>query len=247
MSKALHHVRRPATALKLSVLAALAAGAAGCQTARMAVPDGLLTGTEVFSVQGRNTIEFREGFAFGPYEVTQVRRGWTSRTAWGFLSYSQSRARQSIEFAVTGPGGTWRGQAATNVRQSDLKGEAWGGTLKIGLGSELRYVARLAPEGSAKTWTLALGQGSPNAPVKGQLTDGTVFFEVVATHGLAGSPMPLGDPSGYLFLRHGQPVAAVEVINEGSVRVAQGLPPADRAPLPAAAGALLLYRDISQP
>ncbi len=51
----------------------------------------------------RRGLSLSERFSFGPYEVSDVHRGWTHRVAWGIAMYERSRARQSCEFALRSP------------------------------------------------------------------------------------------------------------------------------------------------
>lgn len=221
---------------------------AGCQTARMALPPGLEGQGEELVCVGRGGFSLAENFSFGPYAVSDVRRGWTRRFAWGLAGYERSRTRQSYEYRLTTPADTtWFGQAATGVRREDLKGTVAGGELTWGLTFDLNFVTRIGQEGRPAAWTLLLGQGSTDETPRGSLSDGQVVYAVEGTRRLAGTSIPLMEPSGYVITRQGRPVAAVEVLNAGAVRFAGDLAPAEKEPLAAAAAALLLYKDIAKP
>ncbi len=221
--------------------------ASGCQTARMAVPADLEMNAEVFPCSGRQGFVWTEKFTFGPYAVTDVSRGWTRRFAWGVGEFEQSNTKQAYEFRMTAPGGAiWAGQAATGVKKNDLKGMVLGGELTWGLSHALNFVIRIGKDQAKPLWSLIMGQGSRDKLIKGALTDGATTYTVEGTDRLEGSPMPLMEASGYLISKNGRFVAAVEVINEGSVRFAAGLPAEERDLLATAASGLLLFKDISK-
>ncbi|HRT04625.1 MAG TPA: hypothetical protein P5204_02900 [Kiritimatiellia bacterium] len=220
---------------------------AGCTTARMAVPADLEARSDAYPCAGRGGFTLTEKFSFGPYEVAGVKRGWTHRVAWGIAMYERSRARQQYEFALRAPSGqTWRGQAATGVRKQDLKDAVAGGELTWGLTREVNFVARLGREGQPSAWNLALAEERGGVLLNGTLTDGRTAYRVEGSRQLAGTPIPLMENAGFLIYDGTRLVAAVDLVNAGSVRFDQALSPAQREPLAAAAAALLLYRDISQ-
>ena len=227
--------------------ALLLALAAGCTTARMAVPADLEARSDAYPCVGRGGFTLSEKFSFGPYQVADVKRGWTHRVAWSIAIYERSRVRQQYEFALRAPSGqTWRGQAATGVRRQDLKDAVAGGELTWGLTREVNFVARLGRDGDAGAWNLALAEERGGVLLNGTLTDGRTVYRVEGSRRLAGTSMPLTENAGFLIYDGPRLVAAVDLVNAGSVRFDRELAPAQRDPLAAAAAALLLYRDVSQ-
>ena len=221
--------------------------AAGCTTARMAIPADLESRADAYPCVGRGGFTLSEKFSFGPYDVVDVRRGWTHRVAWSIALYERSRARQQYEFALRAPSGqTWRGQAATGVRKQDLKDTVAGGELTWGLARDVNFVANLGLDNQTNAWTLALAEERGGILLNGTLTDGQATYRIEGTRQLAGSSIPLMENAGFLIYDGTRLVAAVDLVNAGSVRFDQALTPAQREPLAAAAAALLLYRDISQ-
>jgi len=218
-----------------------------CQSAQMAIPASLQARSEVYPCIGRGGFTLSEQFSFGPYEVSDVHRGWTTQTAWGIIFFERSHTRQQYEYTLQGPSGApWQGQAATGVRKSDLKGTVAGGDLTWGIDSDLNFVVRIGQGDKAKAWTLILAEGNRDTTLKGKFSDGKTTYRVEGSHKLAGSPMPLMEPSGYLIYKGKKLVAAVDVLNAGSVTFDSKLSASKRAPLATAAAALLLYQDISQ-
>lgn len=73
---------------------------------------------------------------------------------------------------------------------------------------------------------------------------GDLVLKVTGTNRLAGTSLPNGETTGYVFESAGSPVAAVEVINDGSVRLAHDMAPGLRGPVSAAVSALLLLEEL---
>ena len=101
-------------------------------------------------------------------------------------------------------------------------------------------------EGQPGAWNLALAEERGGVLLNGTLTDGQTTYRVDGSRQLAGTSIPLMENAGFLIYDGPRLVAAVDLVNAGSVRFDQALSPAQREPLAAAAAALLLYRDISQ-
>ena len=221
---------------------------AGCTTARMAIPADLESRSDVYPCVGRGGFTLSEKFTFGPYEVFDVRRGWTHRVTWSLALYERSKARQQCEFTLRMPSGRkWQGQAATGVRKQDLKDTVAGGELTWGLARDVNFVARLCLARQTNAWTLALAEERGGILLNGTLTDGQATYRIEGTRQLAGSSMPLMENAGFLIYDGPRLVAAVDLVNAGAVHFDKALPALiQREPLAAAAAALLLYRDISK-
>lgn len=218
----------------------------GCQSARMAIPAELESRSDVYPCIGRGGFTLSETFSFGPYQVVDVRRGWTRRVAWRILPYERTSARQQYEFTLLTPSGeTWQGRAAVGVRRENLKDTLAGGELTWGLERDVSVAVRFGLAGATHAWTLLLAEQTQDAVLNGILTNGQVSYRIDGTRNLAGTSIPLMENSGYFILDGARRIAAVDVVNAGSVLFARDLPPAQRPPLAAAAAALLLYRDIS--
>ncbi len=218
-----------------------------CQTAHMAVPGFLEERSDVLHCVGRQGFVRGEQFTFGDYEVERVRRGWVRRVSWDMALAEGHAARQEYEYQVRTPEGViWQGHAVTGVRKEDIRGTAGRrGEWVWDLTSEVNYVVRFADEAQEHFWTLAMAEGLGDTVMNGELSDGETVYRVEGTYQLAGSPMPLSSPSGFIVYDKHRAVAAVEVINEGAVYLDRDLPVAQRDVLAVAATAILLYKDIS--
>lgn len=228
----------------LVIAASLFAG--GCQTARMAVPGFLEERADIYPCEGRQGFKIGEDFSFGPYQVRDVRRGWTQRVAWDLAFAEGSVRRQDFEFTVHAPDGNrWRGNAVTGVRKHDISGRVGGGEWTWDLASEVNFLVRMEDERQAQFWTLAMAEGRGDILMKGELSDGQIIYRVEGSNRLQGTSMPLADAAGFIFYLGPRAVAAVEVINQGVVFFDRELEPVQRDALAGASTALLLYRDIS--
>lgn len=229
----------------LGILAA--AFLAGCTMARMAVPPDLPASATAMPVEGRKTFSFDESFHFGGSRVESVRRGWTHSTAWRFLGFESGKAKQTYEFHLKAAGGdSWKAHCATGVRWKEMEFENFldsQGTLTWPLHSDTGFACTFDREGS-KAWKLAMDQGTDDLVMNGVLTDGTAVIKVEGIRKLQGTPIPLGEPSGYLFLGPDGLVGAVEVINNGTVWIAGDVAPDVQSALACTSASLLLYRAL---
>jgi hypothetical protein len=234
--------------MKFSALLALVLTLAGCAgvnlpEAALRLPESLAQ-AERLPVQGRQGWKSVERLAFGSFTVHDVARSLTKGgdlyAAVPGLAYEGSKRRQTFGFTLSGDGTTqWRGAAATNLRRR---------ALDVGVGIELRnqsgFTVGLVPNGeAARAWTLELTERGEH-PLTGSLRHPTKVIAVAGTDRLAGTALPLGETTGYLFELAGKPVAAVQVINQGAVWFSPDLDPALRGPITAAISALLLFEEL---
>jgi hypothetical protein len=218
----------------------------------MEVAPALRGQTVEMPVQGRQIIGWDSDVTFGPYRAAGVRRGWTSTTTfgsvWGNLDYSVLRADQRYEFDLLAPGAApTRCQCAVGVNQQWLDvGLGRGGELNLQMAGQYSLACALDPGDGSPPWRLTLGRGATSPLLQGVLFGGQTAFQVRGTQRLAGTSMPLMEATGYEFQQDGQPLAAVEVINEGAVFMPPGpATPWSRA-VAAASAALLLHQEIGR-
>lgn len=211
--------------------------------AAMRLPDSL-AGVERLSVQGRQGWKLLERLEFGGFAVHGVQRSLSKGGDLGLsvpgLAYEGSKRRQTFLFKLTGADDSpWRAAAATNLHRR---------ALDVGFDIELRnksgFMALLSPDARPDdTWTLDLTEKGEH-PLAGTLSRNGELIDVRGTNRLAGTFLPLGETSGYVFESRGKPVAAVEVINDGAVWLSPELDPTLRAPVTAAISALLLFEEL---
>ncbi len=236
----------------LLLLAALALTLSACTTARMALPPGLEAGRAGMPVQGLALADLKGSMAFGPYRMEGIRRGWTASQSWGgnwrFLDYRVRDARQNYEFKLLPSSGpAWDCRCTTQVDQHLLKvmgGEY--GELEMELQGRAGYLCAFQPLDGSGYWQVSMTRPSGQTLYSGVLSGPGKRFSVQGTHALAGTSIPLSDPTGYIFSLAGHTVGAVEVINAGAVWLPPALPSNQRHALAATAAALLLYQEISK-
>lgn len=218
---------------------------AACQTARMALPGFLDERADALVCEGRQGFQRGERFTFGEYSVERVQRGWVRRIAWDMPVAEGLAARQEFEYQVRSPAGAlWQGHAVTAVERHEIRGQSGRGEWRWDLASDVDYLVRFADQEQSRFWMLTLSEGPRDTVMSGELTDGDTVYRVEGTYQLAGTPMPLSKPAGFLIYDGPRAVAAVEVINQGTVFLDRGLPAERRDVMAMAAVALLLYRDL---
>lgn len=238
-------MNRPVSfALLIVISLALALPAtARLREATMRLPDELAS-AERLPVKGRQGWKIVERVQFGDYDLYEVRRSWTTGgdlRVGRVLFYEGSKRRQTFGFTLAGPdGAVWHGGAATNLRRHALERDGF----EIALRDKSGFAAVLQPDSAPDDeWTLDLTE-TFDRPLKGTLTRGERAIVVTGTNKLAGTPLPLDETTGYVFEAGGKPVAAVEVINNGAVWIAENIDPALRGPVTTAIAALLLFEEL---
>lgn len=231
------------TAALFFALALLTPAFAKLKEAAMRLPDGLAS-AERLPVHGRQGWKLLERLEFGDFRVHDVRRSLSKGGDLGLsvpgLAYEGSKRRQTFLFKLSGAeASAWSGAAATNLRRR---------ALDVGFDIELRnksgFMALLSSDALPDdTWTIDLAE-KRERPLAGTLSRNGEVITVTGTNRLAGTFLPLGETSGYVFESRGKPVAAVEVINNGAVWLAPDLDPTLRAPVTAAISALLLFDEL---
>ncbi|MCK5237055.1 MAG: hypothetical protein KAR06_08725 [Deltaproteobacteria bacterium] len=226
----------------------------GCQVAHMALPQDLKSGASEMIVEGRSALIFGKPLNFGVYQVNDINRGWTKGKGWsiseGNTEFSASEAEQKYEFRVSESGhATWEVRCATGADWSQLETEGlFGGGFGIEFSSNKQLACILKQEGNENISRLLLSQ-SANAgetALQGVMMYGTTQIKISATHKLDSTPLPLSDPTGYIFQIEGRPMGAVEVINKGTVWLNNGAAPEISSALAATSAVLLLYQDIQK-
>jgi hypothetical protein len=220
----------------------------GCKVAHMALPQDLQSESSEMTVEGRSLLIFSKSFQFGRYHVTDVHRGWTRGKGFSLWGYSASEAKQKYEFSVNESDRTTREvQCATEADWDQIETKGFlGGGFGIEFSSNRQLVCILKQEGGEKFLTLVMAQSANETAFQGILTDGATRIDISATHKLDTTPLPLREPTGYIFHIKGRPVGAVEVINKGTVWLNNSVTPETRSALAATSAALLLYQNIQK-
>jgi hypothetical protein len=213
----------------------------------MALPPSLAAQGTAWPVEGRQGFQLRERIRFGTYEATDVSRGWTRSMSLQLGPYGRYKAGKRFEFTLREPDApAWQATCATDLDHQSLStfiSEVRLG-VTVGLTFKRSFTALLQREGGGTPWKLLLVQGASDPCLHGVLTDGVTSIAVAGTQALEGSPIPLGEASGYVFSVQGEPIGAVEVINDGAVWLLPGAAPDWRSTMAAASAALLLYREL---
>ena len=223
-------------------------GLAACTTARMACPVELSASAVEMPVTGRQGFGLSESFRFGPYDVSDIHRGWRVTTTWGILRYGSSKSEQPFEFKLrTHDNAAWQAHCATGVRWKEMEINNFmdtRGTLEWGLSSHALFTCEFSSPDKQEPWKMVMKQETQDLVMDGLLGDGATRISVKGTRELAGGAWPLTEATGYLFYRDQDLVGAVDVLNQGAVWIEKDLPDDMRRAVAAAGSALLLYRDL---
>ncbi|NIO57292.1 hypothetical protein GTO10_04790, partial [Candidatus Saccharibacteria bacterium] len=115
--------------------------------------------------------------------------------------YSASDAKQKYEFSVNESGRTtWEVNCATTADWSQVETEGFlGGKFTVEFTSNRQLVCILKQDGGRKLSRLVTAQSADDTVIKGIMIDGDTQIDISATHKLAGSSLPVREPTGYVF------------------------------------------------
>ena len=225
----------------------------GCQVAHMALPDDLLSESSELAVEGRSLLIFKDSFEFGPYQVTDVHRGWTRGGGYsasaGATEFGSSEAEQEYELTVNEPDRPARiVRCATAADWSQMETDGFlGGRFGVEFSSNHQLVCTLKQDGGRSSrLAMSLSASAGETALQGIMVDGATRIDISGTHRLDSTPLQVSTPTGYIFQIGGRSVGAVEVINSGTVWLDNSATPEVRSALAATSAVLLLYQDIQQ-
>lgn len=251
----------------LSTLGAVAAKSSGLdklfKQPHMVLPKdfpvdmAVLPGKRVFNMLGKKPLEIP------PYQMTEFRQGpvtfpqltmVTAGSANVTIRQTESQSRQGYSFKLEENGHpAWTAQCRLETASSRTSVE--GKTSSIERTGEVQQTmeCELRSQAGGDPWELVLRADlhprllTVDSDFDGALVRGEKVFKVSATYAVEGISVKLAQPSGFLFAREGQWVAAAEWTPPGSLRLNSGLDPGDRGLIAAASSALLLYDTLSSP
>ena len=179
----------------------------GCQTAHMALPQNLRSGSSELTVEGRFLSIIRDSFNFGPYHVTDIHRGWTrgggNSASIGAFDFSSFKAKQKYELSLNEPNRpSWAVQCATTADGSQLETDGFlGGRFGVEFSSNQQLLCTLKQEGSDQLSKLVMAQSASagETALQGIMTDGTTRIGISATHKLDFTPLQVSTPTGYIW------------------------------------------------
>lgn len=263
--------RGPILPLMLAI-ALLALGAASAESAgldklfkqpHMVLPKDfpvdmtVLPGKRVLNMLGKKPLEIP------PYQVTEFRQGpvtfpqftmVAAGSAKVAIRQTESQSRQGYSFKLEENGHpAWTVQCRLETASSRTSVE--GKTSSIERTGEVQQTLECELRGQAggDPWALVLRADlhprllTVDSDADGALVRGEEVFKVSATYAVEEMSVKLVQPSGFLFARAGQWVAAAQWTPPGSLRLGSGLDSEDRGLIAAASSALLLYDTLSSP
>lgn len=212
----------------------------GCQVARMPLPDDLLS-SERWTVEGRQGLKLRERLRFGPYEAQNVDRSWTRGRDRVSEPFERNERNQRYSFVLKQNGESkWLVKCSTALDKGSVRTPI----VDVDVKNRSTLDCAVTDANGSDTWLLALKE-TRERPLEGRLFTDTEAYEVRGTTALKNS---LATPatSGYYFMADSRTVAAVEVVNKGSVTLHSVVAPDRKSLFSAAAAALLLLEDLRE-
>jgi len=224
------------------VLILFAVAAAGCSTARIPVDETLASG-EYLAVEGRQGWKIHERITFGSYVTENVDRSWTRGSGFAIGEVEMNRRRQTFSFTFS-DAGTPLFAVACEVRLRH--GEVNTPVVDVEFRNRSTLDCSLDSMGTGQydriSWTLSLEEYGEK-PLTGLLSSHGGAFDVRGTNKLKGG-LPASYTTGYYVRRDGRDIGAIEVVNDGAVRIKADLSASDKHAVAAAGAALLLLEDL---
>ena len=178
----------------------------------------------------------------GDYRVANVNRGWKNAGGFSILGYENIKMSQRYEFGLQSPAGEqWFAFGASQLQEKNLRSDN-GITLAVGKNLEYFVTHFTSPvSGPWRLLTVDPGHYLMRKKFEGELSNGSDHYKIAPIYKMEDSKLPAGDIVGYEFLRSGERVAAVQIINNGKVWLTPDLDEDRRMVLISAASSLLLY------
>jgi hypothetical protein len=226
--------------LMAGVALSVALMVAGCQTARMPLPDGLAA-AERMPVSGRQGIRPGTRLRFGSFEANPVTRSWVRGRERGRGPTAMERERtETYRFTLREDGAeTWFVACRASLRsvRFDL------GPIQVHPSDQSALYCNLQSMADERiAWELELAERH-GRPLAGTLALAATRLDVVGTARVAGA-LSMGLTTGYEIRAGDEVLGAVEVINSGAIWLRHDLDPVRRPLLAATAAALLLLDDL---
>ena len=215
----------------------------------MKVPPGLREGSVEWRVSERGHF-FDESLRFGPYSIEDVNRGWTSVTAVGLMNLEKANADQKFEFRIRNSSGMSRSVqclAAAGWTRADFDHFlSERGSLSWEIGSEKSLACVAAGSGRPGSGRLVLVDSHMDSmPVGSAVFDGR-RMEIRGSRSLENGAWQSMEVTGYVLVLDGREIAAVDVMNDGVVRIRNGLDDKVLDAVSVTAASLLLYRELKR-
>ncbi|QHL87847.1 hypothetical protein GU926_10560 [Nibribacter ruber] len=226
----------------------LAAALTACSVPEMQVSQSFKEKATELPVEGRKVLRMNllgkeKGFRFGPYQLQEIQRGWTSRANpqdafW--LKLSEAYQRYSFAVQDTVQQKTSFVLAAALYKSASVEVEGAPASLK----EETEFLQAQFKSPESGVWQLSLadpGSYLQRVQFQGSLANGQQSIEIQPIYKWKGMSIPSGDNLGYEFSVNGEILATVQISNSGKVWLKQGLSPDLQMVLASACSSLLLY------
>ena len=210
-----------------------------CSTAQLRVPEGLAADADAWPVSGHSPRSFNAPLHFGPYHTAYVDDGTTFSWAVpvGMLDVGRSSRPYAFTLAADGQPPV-EVQCRTQAWTAGFDGPAPRTRVEIAAMNGPMLACGLHA-GAGAPWLLELSQAQGR--LQGRLADPAGHaYAVRGLYAFEGTPVTSVDAAGFAIEDGGRPLAVVDLLNQGNVRLDRGLDEQQRLPLAATAAALLL-------
>ena len=220
---------------------------AGCETVKMAVPEGLAEVSEELPISGRGGSTVK----MGPYEITDIDRDVDVHLGGSVPGFAHAHTSGGYSYLLRGSGGERTGQCAVTGDKVGIAGlgATWGtlGCACQGSRSESSFKLPLGDgwqlrHGSMNRGELQVGGRALAVQVIAAVETGGRTYDFDEGRWKKGGSMPWKEPTGCHVDDAAGPVAGLELLPPGRIWLARSLESTERADMACLLSGILLYQ-----
>lgn len=219
----------------LALTLTLALGGLGCAKQQMVVPAGLAGNSQGVIVErpAFTSAIGTQTFQMGEFAATNVDLGGKTTDTRSAGPFSASQSSQKFSFGIARAEKTaWNVSCEISQAEKSIGGFTTGGP-------ELKCSVTDAGIGKSGNIDVALWKNVKEGEPAGKLVLGDSEMGIAITKERVGTA-PAMHPSGYVFLKNGQQLGAVDVLNQGVIHLGKSTSEDERLELVTAGVALLI-------
>lgn len=220
----------------------------GCKSAEIAYTPAM--DYETMAVKGRQGWQIGQIIRYGAFTTDKVKRGWTKAYDLPFILRFQG-AKEKISFTQFGPG-SLEAEVACVSKFKSLELPLIKDYFSVPLNHKNFFAGTIKMKGSNTNWDFILynpnGDFLRDKATTGYLKNGTDIISLQPVRGLDGQPKMIQAMSvyGHEFWLDGRVIAAVSMLNKGTVWMDRNLQDELKTVVAAVATGLLLRTDVEE-
>ncbi len=217
----------------------LASTQAGCASAQLRMPESFPTDADHYAASGISPRRHGQPVRFGPYSALEMHEG--DRFGWMIPlgAAALDGLNQHWSYTLIAPGQA-PVQSQCRARSRSLRHGDDDNRLEVDVSGMHGPLLACGFRADGED-VLSLQLQRRGDRLEGEASGPDGNYRIRSLHGLQGTPIPSGTPTGYEILRDGRAIVIVDRVNAGGVAMDPALPPARRIELAALATALLLF------